>query len=154
MLSAACNVCSQRQPGRKTSRKGKPRFGRDTPGVDIVLPECAELIDQLPVIVEARLKRSARLMIEQSRADAVTDLAPTALLIVRACRIEAEVVEVGLPAAIDDRERHGSVGSPKRLLRSGTVVEGSGILLGRLDAEQFKSKRLCFGYDSGAIEAR
>jgi len=108
----------------------------------MVLPECAELKDQLPLIVEARLKRSARLMIEQSRADTVTDLTPTALLIGRACRIEAEVIEVGLPAVINKMERHSSVGSPKRLLRSGTIVEGSSILLGRFDAEQFKSKRL------------
>jgi hypothetical protein len=61
------------------------------------LPECAELIDQFPVIVEVRFKWSAWLMIEQACADAVADLTPVALLIGRPCRIESEVVEVGLP---------------------------------------------------------
>ena len=55
-------------------------------------------------------------MIEQARADAVTDLAPTALLIDSARRVEAQLVDVGLPAAINQMERHRSVGSPKRLL--------------------------------------
>jgi hypothetical protein len=112
MLSAACYVCSQREPGRKTNRKGKTRFGRDSPGVDIVLRECAELIDQLPVIVEARFKRSARLMIEQPRADTVTDLTPTTLPIGSACRVEAQLIEVGLAAAIKKMEWHRSVSSP------------------------------------------
>src|SRR5271168_1608983 len=103
MLSAACNVCSQRKPGRKTNRKGEARFGRNSPGVEIVLPECAELIDQLPVVVEARFKRGDRLMIEQPRADAVTDLAAAALLVGGACRIDADRVENHIGSATLDQ---------------------------------------------------
>lgn len=105
MLSAACNIRSQRDSGRESHREGKACFGRNGPGVDIVLRERAELIDQLPIIIGAGFEWCAGLMIEQPCTDTVPNLAAVALLIERARRIESEVINVGLPLLIDEAQR-------------------------------------------------
>src|SRR5579862_7560416 len=93
-------------------------------------------------------------MIKQSRADTVSNLAAAALLINRAGRIDSQVIQIRLTAPVEKTQRHRSVRSPKRLLRARTVVERAGVLLGRLDSEDFKAKRLAMSDDSRSVEAR
>src|SRR5579863_4905894 len=155
VLAAARYIRTQGKPWRETRRERKARFSRNSPRVDIILRERAELIDQLPVVVEARLvKGSPGLVIEQPRADTVTDLAPTTLLIGRARVINTQVIEIGLSALIDKRQRNRAVCSPERLLGAGSVVEGSRVLLCWFDAEDLKLKRFRFRYEAGAVKAR
>ena len=124
MLRATRDVGAQGKSWPPAHRERKARFSRDSPSVDIIFRERAELIDQLPVVVPARLvKGSPGLVIEQPGADTVPDLAPTSLLIDRARVIYSQVIDVGLPNAIDKGQRNRAICSPERLLRAGPIVE-------------------------------
>ena len=52
-------------------------------------------------------------MIEQPRADTVTDLAPTTLLIRRTRVIYSQVIKISLAALIDKRQGNRAVDSPE-----------------------------------------
>src|ERR1700719_2260490 len=130
--------------GEKRSGKVNPVSVETVQALIIVLCEGAELIDHLPVIVEAGLEWRAGLMIEQARDYAVPNLAAAALLITRARRIESEVIEIRLSFLIDQAQRHRAVRSPECLLRSRAVVESSCVLFCRLHTEDVEAGRFGF----------
>src|SRR4030095_8243404 len=108
---------------------GKARLRRDRPCADAVRCKRAELVDELPIVIEPRREWRTGRMVEQPRADAVPNLTPAALLIGRIEGINSEIVHVDRAAFVDQPQRTSPVGAPARLASIGPVVAGSRVQL-------------------------